>query len=90
MSKRVYVVTLDGDPIHVYSHKEQVFNRCKTWFETNRDDDEIEEGFSDWIEGDKRYSDTDEGQEKAWKDYIDMEFESGTWGEYAWYEALMD
>ena len=90
MSKIVYVVTCDGEPYRVYSDQRQVFHMCQAWLVTHRTDYDVEEGFSFWCDSDGRHPETDEEYAKAWKEYIDMEFESGTWGDYAWYEVLMD
>lgn len=90
MSKTVYVVTCDGEPYHIYSDQRKVFQMCQDWFTNHRNDYDVEEDFSFWLNSDGSYPETDEGHEKAWKDYINMEFESGTWDVYAWYEVLMD
>ena len=49
---------------------------------------EIRRDFDQWTE-DKYYPCTDDGEDIAWCDYVEEQFESGTWGNYAWYECFL-
>lgn len=89
MSKTVYVITLEGEPQQVYSNIENVRKECYQYLDEHKTSYSVEKDFSYWVE-DSDYPNTEEGEEMAWDDYKDEQFESGTWGDYAWYEVLMD
>ena len=89
MSKKVYVLTLEGEPIHVYTKEDSLFEQCKQWFNTNRTSFDVEWDFSHWAE-DRGYENTDEDYEKAWDDFVEWSFNDGTWGDYTWFESILD
>lgn len=89
MSKTVYVITLEGEPQQVYSNIENVRKECHEYLDDHQTSYSVERDFNDWVE-DRDYPNTEEGEELAWEDYKDEQFENGTWGDYAWYEVLMD
>ena len=89
MSKKVYVLTLEGEPIHVYTEENSLFEQCKQWFTENKTSFDVESSFNYWVEG-RGYKNTEEGYEQAWNDFIEWNFNDGTWGDYAWYESILD
>jgi hypothetical protein len=89
MSKTVYVITLEGEPQWVYSNIESVRRECHNYLDCHKTTYSVDRDFNDWVE-DRNYPNTEEGEELAWEDYKDEQFENGTWGDYAWYECYLD
>ena len=85
MIKTIYVLTLKGEPIHAYTTIEPIRQACHDWLEDHRDSYGIYKDFNWWLE-DRPYTD----EEEAWNDYVKKQFENGTWGDYAWYEVILD
>ena len=94
MSKSVYVLMGDEGVVHVYTNSNAIFNECKRWHNEHRTDWVVESSFYDWVIYKDKYhidpEDDSDDYEQAWNDYIEEQFESGTWGNYAWYESSLD
>lgn len=84
-TKMVYVLTLEGEPLHAYTSIEPIRQACRDWFEEHRDNYSIYKDFNWWLE-DCDYTD----EEEAWDDYVQEHFDNGTWGDYAWYDVTLD
>jgi len=84
----VYVLTLEGEPQYVTRNLEKIRKECEKWFNDHRENYFVQRDFSYWLE-DRDYPNTDEGYDAAWAEYIDEQFENGTWGDYAWYETSL-
>ena len=84
-TKLVYVLTLEGEPLHAYTSNEPILQACRDWFEEHYTNYEVYRDFNWWIE-DRPYTD----EEEAWNDYAQEQFENGAWGDYAWYEVTLD
>lgn len=85
MSKKIYVLSLEGEPLHAYTTIEPILQACRDWFDDHREDYEVYKDFNWWLE-DCDYKDEDE----AWEGYVQEHFDNGTWGDYAWYEVILD
>lgn len=85
--KKIYVLTEEGEPMHAYSSLKPIEEECEKWFDDHDTDFEVEKDFNWWVEG-RKYKDGEE--EKAWHDFIQDQFDSGTWSIYAWYEVMLD
>lgn len=85
MSNMIYVMTLEGEPIHAYTDIKPIRQACHDWFDEHREDYKIYKDFNWWLE-DCDYNDEDE----AWEGYVEEQFDGGTWGDYAWYEVTLD
>lgn len=84
----VYVLTLEGEPQYVTRNLEKIRKECEKWFYYHDGNYSVQRDFSYWLE-DRDYPTTDEGHDAAWAEYIDEQFENGTWGDYAWYETSL-
>jgi len=89
MSKKMYVLTLDGEPQYVTADISIIENECYDWINRLGDGWNIQKDYQYWLEDRDEYPNTEEGKERAWNDYIKEQFENGTWGDYAWYECYL-
>lgn len=90
MSKKVYVLMLEGEPQHVYSNSDPIFVECVRWL-TNHWTNGVQHDYNLWLSNHSEvHPITEDDEEKTWGAYVDYVFENGTWGDYAWYEALLD
>ena len=83
----MFVLTLDGEPIHAYSKIGSLVKECRDWFDAHCGDFEINHKFYMWVE-DRNWYGNDE--EQAWDDFVEEQFDDGAWGDYAWYEVDVD
>ena len=96
MSKIVYVITLEGEPMHVYSNLADVEQECRKYFEERKIWSYVSSDYNDFLLHQDNNIWDEEGYLKEeledilWDAYIEEQFENGTWGDYAWYEVLMD
>ena len=84
MATKIYVLTLEGEPMYAVTDLQKIKNDCQKWFDDHYDDVVIRRDFDWWVEG-RNYPNTD----AAWRDYVEEQFENGTWGDYAWYECYL-
>lgn len=84
---KVYVLSLENEPIHVYSKEETLFEECRRWFREHESSWSVENSFYHWAE-DRGYSNDDIDQ--AWCDFINWNYENGEWGNYSWVESTLD
>lgn len=89
MAQKCYVLSLEGEPRYVTSDLTVIEKECKDWFDKNYDNWSIQQDYRYWLEDRTWYPNTDEGEEQAWKDYVAEQFNTGTWGDYAWYECYL-
>lgn len=90
MKNTVYILTLDGEPQYVTKNLGTIREECEEWFNDRRDSWFVQHDFSLWFEDrEYNYPNTDEGYDAAWADYIEEQFNDGTWGDYAWYESFL-
>ena len=85
---KIYILTLEGEPQYATTDLNVIYQECVNWFNEHLTSYGITRDFDYWVE-DRDYPNTEEGEEQAWKDYIESEFENGTWGDYAWYESYL-
>ena len=83
----MFVLTLDGEPIHAYSKIELLKKECRDWFDTHSTDFEVNHKFNMWVEDRNWYGDD---EEQAWDEFVEEQFENGSWGGYDWYEVNVD
>lgn len=88
MAQKMYVVTCEGEPRYVTPNLFKVKRECQEWYDNHYDNFSIQRDYQYWLE-DRKYPDTDDGEERAWNDYVEEQFNDGTWGDYAWYEVLL-
>lgn len=88
MATKIYVLTLEGEPMYAVTDLQKIKDDCQRWFDDRYDDFEIRRDFDQWAE-DKCYPCVDGGEDIAWCDYVEEQFETGTWGDYAWYECYL-
>lgn len=88
MSTKIYVLTLEGEPVYAVTDLQKIKDDCQKWFDDHYDDFWVRHDFDYWVEG-MIYPNTDDGEEAAWNDYVEKQFENGTWGDYAWYECYL-
>lgn len=88
MSTKIYVLTLEGEPVCAVTDLQKIKDDCQEWFDDHYDDFWVRHDFDYWVEG-RLYPNTDDGEEAAWNDYVEEQFENGTWGGYAWYECYL-
>ena len=89
MATRIYIFTYAGEPRFATTNLEEIKKECDEWFNSPRRGRYVQKEFSYWVEGRDEYEDTEEGKERAWNDFLNEQFESGTWGDYAWYECYL-
>lgn len=89
MSTKIYVLTLEGEPVYAVTDLQKIKDDCQGWFDDRYDNFEIRRDFDRWVEG-RNYPNTDDGEDAAWCDYVEEHFDNGTWGDYAWYEVTLD
>lgn len=82
----MFVLTLEGEPIHVYTNLESLKIICRDWFDEHCNDCEINHKYNMWVEDRNWYKD----EEQAWDDFVEEQFDDGAWGDYAWYEVRVD
>lgn len=88
MATKIYVLTLEGEPMYAVTDPQEIKDDCQKWFDNHYDAFEIRRAFDRWVEG-KNYPCTDDGEDAAWCDFVEEQFENGTWGNYAWYECFL-
>ena len=88
MAQKMYVVTCEGEPRYVTVNLFKVERECHEWYDKHYDDFSIQRDYQYWLE-DRKYPNTDDGEERAWNDYVEEQFNDGTWGDYAWYECYL-
>jgi len=89
MATKIYILTLEGEPQYATTDITKIQNECHKWYDDHYDDFDIQQDYSRWLEDRIEYPNTDDGEEKAWNDYVEEQFENGTWGDYAWYECYL-
>lgn len=85
---RIFVITLEDEPLYAVTDLQKVKDACQQWFDDHYDAFEIRRDFDRWVE-DKHYPCTDDGEDAAWRDYVEEQFETGTWGNYTWYPCFL-
>ena len=88
MSTKIYILTLEGEPQYATTRLSDIEKECHDWFDRRYNNWSIQRDYSYWLE-DRNYPNTDDGEERAWNDYVEEQFENGTWGDYAWYECYL-
>lgn len=88
MATKIYILTLEGEPQYATTNLSLIEKECHDWFDLRYNSWPIYRDYSSWLE-DRNYPNTDDGEEHAWNDYVNEQFENGTWGDYAWYESYL-
>lgn len=89
MKTKIYILTLEGEPQYATTNLDKIRNECRDWFNDNSTSYSVLRDFNHWVE-DSDYPNTEEGEEEAWDDYIEEQFDNGTWSDYAWYECFLE
>lgn len=89
MATRIYVLTLEGEPMYAVTDLQKIKDDCQKWFDDHYDDFDIRQDYYRWLEDRTWYPNTDDGEEAAWCDYVEEQFNNGIWGDYAWYECFL-
>lgn len=88
MGIKIYVLTRRGEPVYATTDLQKIKDDCQKWFDDNYDNFWVHQYFDWWVEG-RNYPNTDDGEDAAWRDYVEAQFENGTWEHYAWYECYL-
>lgn len=88
MATKIYVLTLEGEPLYAVTDLQKIKDKCQEWFDDNYDTFSVRNDYNYWLE-DKTYPSTDDGEDAAWCDYVEEQFNNGTWSDYAWYECYL-
>lgn len=89
MATKIYILMLEGEPMYATTNIHAIEKECNEWFDKHYDDWSIAKDYQYWLEDRTWYPNTDEGEERAWRDYVSEQFNEGTWGNYAWYECYL-
>ena len=89
MKQKVYVVTLEGEPQYITKDLSKIEKQFNDWYDAHYDDFGISRDYYYWLE-DRKYPNTDDGEEQAWRDYVSAQFDNGVWGDYAWWELYLE
>lgn len=85
---KIYILMLEGEPQYSTTNLSLIEKECHNYFDRRYNDWPIQRDYQYWLE-DRGYPNTDEGEERAWNDYVNEQFENGSWGDYAWYESYL-
>lgn len=88
MAQKVYVVALEGEPLYATFNLFKVERDCHEWYDKHYDNFSIQRDYERWLE-DRTYPNTDDGEERAWNEYVEEQFDNGRWGDYTWYECCL-
>lgn len=88
MAQKVYVVALEGEPLYATFNLFKVERECHEWYDKHYDNFSIQRDYERWLE-DRTYPNTDDGEERAWNEYVEEQFDNGRWGDYTWYECSL-
>jgi hypothetical protein len=89
MATKIYVLTLESEPLYAVTDLQKIKDDCQKWFDDHYDNFGVQQDYYYWLEDKTWYPNTDDGEDAAWCDYIEEQFESGSWGDYAWYECSL-
>ncbi len=89
MTQKIYILSLEGEPRYATTDLTVIEKECRDWFNNHYDNWSIQRDYQYWLEDRTEYPETDDGEEQAWNDYVSEQFETGTWGDYAWYECYL-
>lgn len=89
MATKIYILSYEGEPRFATTSLDDIEKECREWFDRNRNQYRIQKDFAYWVEDRNEYENTEEGEERAWNDFVEEQFGYGTWGDYAWYECFL-
>mgnify|MGYP006988852021 CR=1 FL=1 len=87
MSRKVYILNLDGIPQYVTTDYSRIEASCQEWFDRHYDNWAVQRAYHAWLEDKTEYPNTDDGEEQAWKNYVAYCCTDGFWGDYEWCES---
>lgn len=86
---RIYIELLEGEPLHAYSTIVPIRKDFDKWVDSHMY--YLTDDFTYYIEQEVGARElTDKQEDSYWHAFLDDMFETGTWGDYAWYECFLD